>query len=81
ATTKANILAAITAYIYARRPAQYADEVNPKNVISAGEITSIAIAAGAQIATVTLKNAGGAPIISYTLQDSELSQLRTLSWI
>ena len=81
ATTKANILAAITVYMYARRPAQYADEVNPKNVISAGEITSIAIAAGAQIATVTLKNAGGNPITSYTLQDSELAKLRTLSWI
>jgi len=81
ATTKANIEAAITAYLYARRPNQYADEVNPKNIISAGEITSITIGAGAQIATVTLKNAGGTPITSYTLQDSELAKLRTLTWI
>ncbi len=81
ATTKANIEAAITAYMYARRPQQYEDEVNPTNVVSAGEITAIAIAAGAQIATVTLKNAGGSPITSYELQDSELAKLRTLSWI
>jgi len=81
ATTKANIEAAITAYMYARRPQQYEDEVNPVNVVSAAEITAIAIAAGAQIATVTLKNAGGNPITSYELQDSELAKLRTLSWI
>ncbi len=80
ATTKANIETAITAYMYARRPEQYEDEVNPINIISAGEITAIAIAAGAIIATVTLKNAGGSPITSYTLQDSELAKLRTLSW-
>lgn len=81
AMTKDNIETAITAYMYARRPAQYEDEVNPKNVISAGEITSIAIAAGAQIATIALKNAGGSPITSYELQDNELAKLRTLTWI
>lgn len=80
ATTKANIETAIENYMYARRPQQYDDEVNPTNIISAGEITAIAIAAGAITATVTLKNAGGGTITSYTLQDSELSVLRTLSW-
>ncbi len=80
ATTKANILAAITAYMYARRPQQYEDEPNPINVVSAGEVYSIAVAAGAKILTVTLKNAGGSPITSYELQDSELSKLRDLIW-
>jgi len=81
ATTKSNIETAITAYMYARRPQQYEDEVNPKNVLSAGGITAIAITAGAFVATVTLKNAGGSPIASYELQDHELLKLRNLSWI
>ncbi len=81
ADTKAAIETVIKNYMYARRPEQYDDEVNPKNVISAGEVTSIAIGAGATVATVTLKNAGGTPITSYTLQDSELAILRTLTWV
>ncbi len=81
AITKANIETVITAYMYARRPQQYEDEVNPINVVSAGEIYFIAIAAGAKILTVTLKNAGGSPITSYTLQDHELSVLRDLTWV
>ncbi len=81
ATTKSNIETAIKDYLYERRPQQYDDEANPKNIISAGEITARAITAGADICTVTLKNAGGTAITFYTLQDSELSVLRTLTWV
>lgn len=81
ATTKDNIETAIKEYLYERRPQQYEDESNPKNIISAAEMTARAITAGADICTVTLKNAGGTAITSYTLQDSELSVLRTLTWV
>jgi len=81
AETKDAIEKAIEDYLYARRPKQYSDEPDPKNVVSAGEITKIAVDAGAKIATVTLKNAGGSTITDYTLQDFELSVLRTLTWV
>jgi hypothetical protein len=50
-------------------------------VVSAAELTNIAVDAGAKIATVDLKNAGGSSITSYTLEDDELAVLRTLSWV
>ena len=81
AGTQADILAAITAHMFERRPKQFVDQIDDRSIVSAAEITSIVIAAGAQIATVTLKNAGGSPITSYTLDISELAVLRTLSWV
>jgi uncharacterized phage protein gp47/JayE len=79
--TRAAIEAAIQAYLYERRPRQFSDQANPLDVVSAGEITSRAITAGALVATVTLKDAGGTPITSYTLDYDELAVLRTLSWV
>lgn len=81
ADTRTAIENAIESYFYARRPAQYDDEPDPNNVISAAQITKIAIDAGADVATVTLKNSGGSQITSYTLADSELAKLRTLTWV
>jgi uncharacterized phage protein gp47/JayE len=83
AAVRAAIDTATENYIYERRPQQYADDPDPINKISAGEITAEAIAAGATNITVTLKNAGGSDISAsgYTLQDSELSVPRTLSWL
>jgi uncharacterized phage protein gp47/JayE len=81
AATKAGIQTAIEDYLYERRPKQFSDQPNPRDVISAAEITSSTIAAGATVATVTLKDSGGTPITSYTLDHSELSVLRTLTWL
>jgi len=83
ATVRASIETATENYIYARRPQQFEDEPNPINLISAGEITAEAVAAGAINITVTLKNAGGGDITDtgYELDDSELSVPRTLSWV
>lgn len=78
---RASIESAVEDYMYARRPQQYEDELDPINVVSQAEVTAIVISAGAQVATVTLKNAGGSPITSYELEDDELAVLRTLSWV
>lgn len=81
AATQAAIEAAIEAYMYERRPQQYDTEVDPRNVVSQVEVAAIVKAAGAQVATVDLKNAGGSSIVSYELAKSELAVLRTLSWV
>jgi uncharacterized phage protein gp47/JayE len=81
AAVKATIESALETYFYARRPLQYEDQPEDKSVISQAEVAKIVVDAGAQVATVTLKNAGGSSITSYTLDDSELSVLRTLSWV
>lgn len=81
ADTKSAIETAIENYMYERRPKQYDDEPNPKNVISEAKITQVAVAAGASVATVDLKNAGGSSITDYELDDDELAVLRTLSWV
>lgn len=78
---KTAIESAIETYLYARRPKQYEDEVNPKSVISAAAITKVAFDAGADICTVDLKNAGGSSITDYELEDDELAVLRTLTWV
>ncbi len=72
---------AIEAYMFARRAKQYPDELQPVDVISAGEITRIAIDSGAQVATVELKTAGGTPIVSQQLDPGELAKLRTVTFI
>jgi hypothetical protein len=81
AAVRTAIESAIETYMYARRPLQYDDQPDDKSVISAAEITNIAVNSGAKVATVTLKNAGGSSITSYTLDDDELAVLRTLSWV
>lgn len=81
-SVKAAIETAVQAYLYERRPQQYSDETNPTNAISAGELTSEAIAAGATNITVTLNNSGGSDITAagYTLEDSELAVPGTFTW-
>jgi len=75
ATTKDNINTAVKNYFYSRRPAQYTDEPDPKDTISAAQITRIVIEAGAEIATVTLKNAGGSSITDDELLINQLAAL------
>lgn len=78
---KSAIEDAVEAYFYSRRPKQYLDEVNPRDVVSAARITKTAIDAGADVVTVTLKNAGGGTITDYELAINELAVLRTLTWV
>jgi uncharacterized phage protein gp47/JayE len=81
AAVRTAIKSAIETYMYARRPLQYDDQPDDRSVVSAAELTNIAVDAGAKIATVDLKNAGGSSITSYTLDDDELAVLRTLTWV
>ena len=81
AAIRTAIETAIEVYMYARRPQQYDDDPDPINTISAAEITGVATAAGATVATVDLKNAGGSSITDYELEDDELSVLRTVAWL
>lgn len=79
--TKSAIESAIESYLYSRRPKQYTDESNTKEVVSASDITGVARDAGAKVATITLKNSGGSTITSYTLQIHELAVLGSVTWI
>ncbi|ORC37256.1 hypothetical protein B4O97_03440 [Marispirochaeta aestuarii] len=81
AAVKAAIETAIENYMYSRRPLQYDDQPNDLHTVSQVEIAKITADAGALVATVVLKNAGGSSIASYELDDSELAVLRTLSWV
>lgn len=79
--TQAAIEDAIEAYLYARRPDQYDDVSDSIGTVSQSDVTAVARDAGAKVATVDLKNAGGSSITSYELDKSELAKLRTLSWV
>ena len=81
AETKAAIETAVENYMYSRRPLQYTDQATDRSTISAAQITRIAINAGAEVATVDLKTAGGSSITSQTLDIDELAKLGTLSWV
>lgn len=81
AQTQSDIEDALEAYFLSRRPQIYTDEVNPRDVISQSDVTREVANAGARVATVVLKNAGGTPIASYTLDPNELAVLRTLTWV
>lgn len=76
---RTSIKSAIEDYLYARRPTQYDDEVNPKNVVSTAEITSLLVDAGATTGIVTLKY-GSTEITSKTLLYYQLAKLGTLTW-
>jgi len=81
ATTKDAIETAIQNYMYARRPVQYTDQATDKSVISEAQISKIAIEAGAEVATVDLKNSSGTSITSYELDISELAVLGSVTWV
>jgi uncharacterized phage protein gp47/JayE len=81
AAIRAAVEDAIEAHLYSRRPKQYSDEPDPIDVVSAARLSAIAVSAGAEVATVDLKNAGGSSITDYSLDISELAKLRDLTWI
>jgi len=72
---------AIESHLYSRRPKQYSDEPDQIDTISAARLSAIAVSAGAEVATVDLKNAGGSSITDYQLDIHELAKLRTLTWV
>jgi uncharacterized phage protein gp47/JayE len=79
AATKATILAAWNACLYAAYPRQYDDEVATTDSISAGSLWAIVLAAGAMASgiTINVSGIGGGP---YTLPIGELAKPGTLSW-
>ena len=81
ADTKAAIISAIESYMYARRPVQYTDQATDNSTISEAQIARIAVDAGAEVATVDLKNASGTSITSYELSVGELAKLGSVSWV
>jgi uncharacterized phage protein gp47/JayE len=81
APAKTAIEDAIEAHLYSRRPKQYSDEPDPIDTISAARLSAIAVSAGAEVATVDLKNAGGSGITDYELDIHELAKLRDLTWV
>ena len=74
--TRAAVEADIEAYLYAAYPAQYVDEVNPTNVVSAAAIWAIIAAHGAVATAVTLSLG-----VNYTLDDDEIVALGAMTWV
>jgi Uncharacterized homolog of phage Mu protein gp47 len=73
ATTKANITAAINAYLYARLPRQYTDDPESTDWISVGDLWAIISANGAVATGVTLTVSGiGSGVMSYQLPIGEI---------
>lgn len=80
ATTKALIVADITAYLYAAYPRQYPDEVAPTDVLSAAAIWGIVAAQGAIASAVAMTVSGIGTVTSYTLAVSEIAKIGTVTW-
>jgi uncharacterized phage protein gp47/JayE len=75
ATTKAAIVAALTAYFYAAYPRQYPDEPNPTDILSVATIWAAVAAAGATAATMSMSLG-----TNYTLAQDEIVKIGTVSW-
>ena len=80
ATTKAVIVAAITAYLYAAYPRQYTDEINATDVLSVAALWSIIAAAGAIATAVAMTVSGIGTVTSYTMASSEIAKVGTVTW-
>lgn len=79
ALMKSKIQDAWTSFALRAFPQQYADEPKPTNVVSVALLTAEAIGAGAQAITLTM-NPGGGAVPSYTLANSEIIKLGTITW-
>ncbi|MBL8966331.1 MAG: baseplate J/gp47 family protein, partial [Spirochaetaceae bacterium] len=81
AATKANILAAITAYLYAAYPRQYLDDPAPTHIISLAAIWGIIIAQGAVATGVAMAVSGiGSGVSTYEIPMGEIVKLGALAW-
>ncbi len=68
-------------YFLSRFPAQYADEVNPTNIVSLAELYKVAFDVGASQILITFSESGvGTDLSGYTLDDCELGEMGVLSW-
>lgn len=81
AALRTAIETAWTEHLLGRFPKQYADEVQPTNVISLSGLLAEAMGAGAQgiVATMEIDGTPGT-IQQYTLIDSEIVKLGTVIW-
>jgi len=80
ATTKAAIIAEIERYLYAAYPKQYPDEENPTNVISVAAVWAAILAAGATAASVVMTVSGTGAVTAYTLANSDICKIGTVTW-
>lgn len=79
AETKANIQAALEAYLYAAYPRQYIDEPAPTDIVSIAAIWAAVAAAGATASAITML-VDGNPATAYTLAEDEIVTLGSLTW-
>ena len=68
----------IEAYLLAREPKQFTDQLDVKNVISRSQVEAVYINSGAQSVTLTIDMGAGA-VESYELQYNELAILGTIT--
>jgi hypothetical protein len=78
--TQTAVQNAIESHLYSRRPRQYDDEPDPRDVVSAARLTSAAIDAGAESLSLVLRNPSGTAISEYTLQINELATPGTVTF-
>jgi uncharacterized phage protein gp47/JayE len=75
------IEAAWEKFLYTRYPAQYDDEVDPKNVVSAAALYGEASGAGVQLLNFELYIDGEISEIQFhTLAENEIAKLGTVTW-
>lgn len=78
---RAAIENSISSYLLKAFPKQYADELFSTSIVSLSELYKEASSAGATIISMTMRLDGAvSDIISYTLDESEIIKLGTISW-
>ncbi len=80
AATKAEIQAAIEAYLYAAYPRQYTDEVGATDVVAVAAIWAAIVASSATASAVDML-VDGNPATAYTLDEDEIVALGVLTWV
>lgn len=80
ASMRAGVVDAITAHLYGLRPKQYADEPDPRDIVSEAKVLSVIVKAGADAASVSITDGSGTPVSSYQLSIGELAKLGGVTW-
>lgn len=80
AQTRDTVEEAFADHLFSRRPKQFEDEVDPRDIVAESDLYRVASEAGVRSITLDLKNAGGGSISSYTLETNELAKVRTVTW-
>jgi uncharacterized phage protein gp47/JayE len=79
AETKADIQAALEAYLYAAYPRQYIDEPAPTDIVSVAAVWAAVAAAGATASAIAML-VDSNPATAYTLDEDEIVTLGALTW-